>query len=80
MTEVNGQRTPDLDAFLDVVRRLPDCASVRLMTTDLTGKLCAVTLKTDHHYWPTTELRCEGGRWRLAAVEHCVEEGASAGR
>ena len=59
-----------------VVRRLPDCASVRLMTMDLTGKTCAMTLKTDHHYWPTMQLRGDTAGWHLAAVEHSSDEGA----
>lgn len=28
--EVNGQPTPDLDAFIEVVRRLPDGADARV--------------------------------------------------
>ena len=68
LTEINGTPTPDLDAFLAVVTQLEDNAPVRLMTVDLTGKSSAHTLKTDHHYWPTLQLRYMGGTWQLVDV------------
>jgi hypothetical protein len=65
--EVNGQPTPDLDAFLALVRRLPDGADVRVrMLHYESGKPRVLTLKTDYRYWPTWELRLDPAtaEWR----------------
>lgn len=57
---VGGTPTPDLDAFVDAVRKLPDGAPVRVSLVHLeTTKPKVLTLKQDLRYWPTTELRLE---------------------
>ena len=64
---VNGQPTPDLDAFLAAVAGLPDRAPVRLDTLALDGQEQVVTLKLDQRYWPTFELsRAADGTWTRA--------------
>ncbi|NOY25493.1 MAG: PDZ domain-containing protein [Oligoflexia bacterium] len=54
--EVNGQPTPDLDAFLAAVQGVPDGGAVRLKTEDLDGREEVTTLEVDLTYWPTWEL------------------------
>ncbi|MFK7897976.1 MAG: trypsin-like peptidase domain-containing protein [Myxococcota bacterium] len=60
---VDGQPVADLDAFLAVVQTKRDRDAVRLETVDLDGKPDVITLKLDLEYWPTYELRRNGGTW-----------------
>jgi S1-C subfamily serine protease len=64
ITEVDGQPTPDLDAFIKVVRGKPDRGSLRLKTISWNGMTDVITLKLDKHYWPAYELnRQADGSW-----------------
>jgi S1-C subfamily serine protease len=64
ITEVDGQPTPDLDAFIKVVRGKPDRGSLRLTTISWNGMTDVITLKLDKHYWPAYELnRQPDGTW-----------------
>jgi pro-apoptotic serine protease NMA111 len=73
ITEVDGQPTPDLDAFLKVVRGKPDRASLRLKTLSWNGITDVITLKLDNHYWPAYELDRESdGSWRRTALDSDV--------
>jgi S1-C subfamily serine protease len=63
IVEVDGQPTPDLDAFLKVVAGRPDRASVRLRTITWNNSPEVITLKLDNHYWPTYEMRRTPGGW-----------------
>jgi pro-apoptotic serine protease NMA111 len=56
IVEVDGQATPDLDAFLKVVAGRPDRSSVRLRTLSWNNVPEVITLKLDRHYWPTSEI------------------------
>lgn len=59
IVEVNGQPTPDLESFIQVVKGLEDREFVRVKTVHLNGKPRVLTLKQDLHYWPTWELTFE---------------------
>jgi S1-C subfamily serine protease len=63
IVEVDGQPTPDLDAFLKVVAGRPDRASVRLRTITWNNSPEVITLKLDNHYWPTYEMRRTAAGW-----------------
>lgn len=54
---VDGQPTPDLDAFLAAVEDKQNREPVRLTTINWTGQVEVVTLKLDLHYFPTYELK-----------------------
>jgi hypothetical protein len=70
ITEVDGQPTPDLDAFIKVVRGKPDRASLRLKTISWNGMTDVITLKLDNHYWPAYELDRESdGSWKRTALD-----------
>jgi len=56
IVEVDGQPTPDLDAFLKVVAGRPDRSSLRLRTVSWNNVPEVITLKLDRHYWPTSEI------------------------
>src|SRR5258708_27775189 len=63
ITEVDGQPTPDLDAFIKAVTGKPDRASLRLKTLSWNGQTDVITLRLDKHYWPDYELeRAKYGR------------------
>jgi S1-C subfamily serine protease len=70
ITEVDGQPTPDLDAFIKAVRGKPDRASLRLKTISWNGQTDVITLKLDKHYWPAYELdRQSDGTWTRTALD-----------
>ena len=70
IVEVDGQPTPDLDAFIKVVRGKPDRASLRLTTISWNGQTDVITLKLDKHYWPAYELtRQNDGTWTRTALD-----------
>jgi S1-C subfamily serine protease len=70
IVQVDGQPTPDLDAFIKVVRGKPDRASVRLQTIAWNGQTDVITLKLDKHYWPSYELdRQSDGSWTRTALD-----------
>jgi len=70
ITEVDGQPTPDLDAFIKAVGGKPDRASLRLKTVSWNGQTDVITLKLDKHYWPAYELnRQKDGSWTRTALD-----------
>ena len=70
ITEVDGQPTPDIDAFIKTVRGKPDRASLRLKTISWNGMTDVITLKLDKHYWPAYELdRDSDGNWQRTALD-----------
>ncbi len=70
ITEVDGQSTADLDAFIKVVGGKPDRASLRLKTVSWNGQTDVITLKLDKHYWPAYELqRQKDGSWVRTALD-----------
>ena len=66
--EVDGQATPDLDAFLDVVRRKGDRESLRIRTVTWNNVPEVITLTLDDQYWPGYELLRSGNSWRRVAI------------
>jgi S1-C subfamily serine protease len=56
IVEVDGQPTPDLDAFLKVVAGRADRSSLRLRTVSWNNVPEVITLKLDQQYWPTAEI------------------------
>jgi pro-apoptotic serine protease NMA111 len=70
ITEVDGQPTADLDAFIKAVGGKPDRASLRLKTVSWNGQTDVITLKLDKHYWPAYELdRQKDGSWTRTALD-----------
>jgi S1-C subfamily serine protease len=69
IVQVDGQPTPDLDAFLKVVAGRPDRSSVRLRTMTWNNVPEVITLKLDGHYWPTSEILRTSGGWDRRALE-----------
>jgi S1-C subfamily serine protease len=70
ITEVDGQETPDLDAFIAAVSGKADHGAVRLKTVSWNGQTDVITLKLDRHYWPSYELdRQADGSWKRTALD-----------
>ena len=69
IVEVDGQPTPNLDAFIKAVAGREDRSSVRLRTTSWNGSVDVITLKLDKRYWPTYELRRTEQGWMRTSLE-----------
>jgi len=65
---VDGQPTPDLDAFVRVAKTLGDKESVRLNTMSFNDVPEVITMKLDPEYWPSYELVRDGYEWRRQAL------------
>jgi S1-C subfamily serine protease len=65
---VDGEPTPDLDAFVRVAARLGDKESVRLNTMSFNDVPEVITMKLDPQYWPSYELVRDGYEWRRQAL------------
>ena len=65
---VDGQPTPDLDAFVRVAQSLGNKESVRLNTMSFNDVPEVITMKLDPQYWPTYELVRNGYEWRRQAL------------
>jgi S1-C subfamily serine protease len=69
IVEVDGQPTPNLDAFLAQVSGRPDRSSLRIKTLGWNGAPEVITLKLDRHYWPSYELQRDAGGWERHSLE-----------
>jgi S1-C subfamily serine protease len=69
IVEVDGQPTPDLDAFIKAVSGREDRSSVRLRTMSWNGSVDVITLKLDNRYWPAYELRRTAQGWERTALQ-----------
>jgi S1-C subfamily serine protease len=67
--EVDGEATPDLDAFIRLVKGKADRSSLRLRTVGWNGAPEVITLKLDRHYWPSYELRRTQTGWERRSLE-----------
>ncbi|XP_057796551.1 protease Do-like 7 [Salvia miltiorrhiza] len=75
IVQVNGKPTPNLDAFVAVIKEIEHGEFVRVRTVNFKGTSQVLTLKQDLHYWPTWELHFdpETGMWHRATIKmlHC---------
>jgi len=69
IVQVDGEPTPDLDAFIKAVAGRPDRSSVRLTTITWNNAPDVITLKLDKHYWPAYELLRTPGGWTRHALD-----------
>lgn len=64
IVEVNETATPNLEAFIDVVKGIEHQESVRVKTVAWNGTAEVITLKLDSQYWPAYEIRRGADGWR----------------
>ena len=69
IVEVDGQVTPDLDAFLRQVSGRPDRSSLRIKCLTWNGAPEVITLKLDRRYWPAYELKRTSVGWERQSLE-----------
>jgi S1-C subfamily serine protease len=69
IVEVDGQLTPDIDAFLRQVSGRPDRSSLRIKLLTWNGAPEVITLKLDRHYWPSYELQHTVVGWERQSLE-----------
>jgi pro-apoptotic serine protease NMA111 len=69
IVEIDGQPTPDVDAFLKQVVGRPDRSSLRIKTVSWNGAAEVITLKLDRHYWPAYELLRAADGWERHSLE-----------
>jgi hypothetical protein len=68
ITHVNGNPTPDLDAFLQETKKIPDNEYFRIGGVDWWDSRFVKTIRKDEHYWPTKQYVRNAGApydWRL---------------
>ncbi|KAL2137230.1 hypothetical protein VTI74DRAFT_6441 [Chaetomium olivicolor] len=73
ITHVNGKPTPDLEAFLAEVIKIPDNTYFRMRAMTFDSVPWVVTMKKNDHYFPTVELikdPSEECGWRRVTYEH----------
>lgn len=56
LTHVNGAATPDLEAFLREVKKIPDNTYFRLKVMTFDNVPWVATMKKNEHYFPTVEI------------------------
>jgi S1-C subfamily serine protease len=61
---LDGEPTPNLEAFIEATVKHADQESVRLNTMSLNDVPEVITMKLDPEYWPSYELRREGYEWK----------------
>lgn len=66
ITHINDEETPDLETFIQRVKDIPDCTYVKLRLVSFDHVPGAVSIKTNYHYFPTSELRRDSqtGEWK----------------
>lgn len=72
---VNGVDTPTLDDFAREISNVPDNSYVKLRLVTFDGVQCACSIKTNYHYFPTSELeRDDNGEWKSYIYEGGVKK------
>jgi hypothetical protein len=81
ITHVNGVATPDLDAFLVEVKKVPDNTYFRLKVMTFDNVPWVATMKKCEHYFPTVEFVKDASEattgWRK--IVHEAERGGADG-
>jgi S1-C subfamily serine protease len=55
ITDVNEQPTPTLENFWEVISTIPDNTYVKLRVVTFDNLPCALSIKTNYHYFPTSQ-------------------------
>ena len=69
ITQVGDVATPDLDAFIEAIRGLPDRQSVRVKTVLLNGREDVLSVRLDQTYWPASEISHAEDGWRRTDID-----------
>lgn len=73
ITHVNDVITPDLQLFMEEVKKIKDNTYCKLRVITLEGAPFAISLKTNYHYFPTSEMIKKNGKWELILYDKYYE-------
>ncbi|KAK6456189.1 signaling-associated PDZ domain-containing protein [Scheffersomyces xylosifermentans] len=74
ITHVNDHETKDLESFMKVVKDIPDHTYVKLRIMSFDNVPIAISLKSNYHYFPTSELKKQLDSEEWIEIEHKQEE------
>ena len=63
ITEFEGEIITDLAQFLQLSKKFKDKKYVQVRLLDLNGAESLITIKQDHHYWPTQRVSWKNNQW-----------------
>ncbi|ODV79443.1 Pro-apoptotic serine protease NMA111 [Suhomyces tanzawaensis NRRL Y-17324] len=63
ITHVNDVETKELQTFMDVVKDIPDNTYIKLRLVSFDNVPMAISIKTNYHYFPTSEMKRVNGVW-----------------
>jgi len=69
---IDGTPTPDIDALLAIVTRIPDGEPIRVDLRSIDGERRVRSVTLDRHYWPTVELRRTSDGWSRSTVDRAT--------
>ncbi|KAL4816659.1 trypsin-like cysteine/serine peptidase domain-containing protein [Aspergillus spinulosporus] len=81
ITAVNGVPTPDLDRFVEEVKKIPDNTYFRLRAVTFDNVPWVVTMKKNDHYFPMSEYvkdESEPLGWKSISHDTKVKDGVAA--
>ncbi|ABN67426.1 hypothetical signaling-associated PDZ domain containing protein [Scheffersomyces stipitis CBS 6054] len=70
ITHVNDVETKDLVSLMKVVKDIPDNTYIKLRLMSFDNVPIAISLKTNYHYFPTSELKKKEGSDEWIEIEH----------
>ncbi len=76
---IDGRPTPNLDAFIEVIKGLGADEAVRLNTVNWNDVPEVITLEPDPLYWPSYELVRHGYDWDRVPIEMAAGDGSGSG-
>lgn len=68
ITHVGDKETKNLDTFIKVIKEIPDNTYTKLRIVSFENFPLAISIKTNYHYYPTSEFKKGGSEWK--AIEH----------
>ena len=69
IVEVDGEATPDLDRFIEIVSNRPLGTPVRVKMVTWNNSVEVLTIKLDRTYWPAYEIVFRDGDWQRIAID-----------
>jgi S1-C subfamily serine protease len=69
IVEVDGEATPDLDRFIEIVAGRPAGTPARVTMVTWNNSVEVLTLKLDQTYWPSYEIVYSDGDWQRIAID-----------
>lgn len=68
ITHINDQETKDVTTFMETISGIPDNTYIKIRLVSFDNIPLAISIKTNYHYFPTSELKKVGNEW--CQLEH----------